>query len=251
MTNGSERNVQEAKPQSEGLARNVIRLDCIDRQMLETEPYGWAFVEDLFSVSDAKQLAETFPRDHFKTVAGYDGEKGYEYEARSLVEMGADLPCHAESLTPAWRQLAEDLVSPAYRSALTRLTGIDLAHAPMEANVFHYGPGAWLGPHVDLKDKIVTHVFYFNSSWSEKDGGCLMILGSSEMSDVVRVVSPVVGSSVVLVRSAKSWHAVSRVASGCRRSRRSLAVTFYHAGSISTMWPPGDQTPLHNYREPD
>ena len=253
MADGPTSNGQERTRDSEGgrVAQKVIRLDRIGGKMLATEPYGWAFVDDLFSVQDAKQLAETFPRDHFKTVAGYDGEKGYEYQARSLVEMGADLPCRAESLAPAWRQLAEDLLSPAYRSALTRLTRVDLTRAPMEANVFHYGPGAWLGPHVDLKDKIVTQVFYFNSSWSEEDGGCLMILGSSEMEDVVRMVRPVVGSAVVLVRSAKSWHAVSRVAAGCRRSRRSIAVTFYHPGSISTMWPPGDQTPLHFYREPD
>ena len=51
----------------------------------------------------------------------------------------------------------------------------------------------------------------------------------------------IVGNSSVLVRSEKSWHAVSRVAESSRCSRRSVTVTFYRPGSVSTMWPPGSQ----------
>ena len=196
-------------------------------------------------------LAATYPRDHFKTVAGNDGEKSYEYEARSLIKMAAKIPTNAEELSPAWRQLADDLLSPAYRAAMTKLTGRDLANAPVEVNVFHYKPGAWLGPHLDLKSKIVTHVFYFNKTWNMADGGGLTILRSSNMSDVVTEVSPIVGNSSVLVRSEKSWHAVSRVADGCRRSRRSMTVTFYHPGSPSTMWASDDMSPLHTYSGTD
>lgn len=42
-------------------------------------------------------------------------------------------------------------------------------------------------------------------------------------------------------------HAVTPVVKNCRLSRRSLTATFYHPGSVSTMWPPGDATPLHDY----
>lgn len=225
----------------------MIDLTRIGRQSLSTQPYEWAFVDGLFDGRDAAELVASFPCDNYKTVSGYDGEKGYEYEARSLVGMGASVPSHAENLSPAWRQLAEDLLSPAYRAAIARLSGRDLDSLAMEANIFHYGPGAWLGPHVDLKEKVVTHVFYFNETWNIEDGGCLTVLRSSNMKDEAASVAPVVGSSVLLVRSEKSWHAVSPVAEGCTRSRRSMAVTFYSPGSVSTMWPPGDRTPLHWY----
>lgn len=216
-----------------------------------THPYNWAFVNGLFIPEDAAALASTFPRDNFKTVAGYDGEKGYEYEARSLIHMGSEAPSHADQLSPSWRGLAADLLSPDYRRAMTHLTGCDLTHVPVEVNVFHYGRGAWLGPHVDLKDKIVTHILYFNEAWDKKDGGCLTVLQSSDMSEVFADISPVIGNSAVLVRSEKSWHAVSRVTEDCHLSRRSMTVTFYHPGSISTMWPPGDTTPLHRYNGTD
>src|SRR5260221_4958922 len=44
-----------------------------------------------------------------------------------------------------------------------------------------------------------------------------------------------------------SWHAVAPLVQNCRLSRRSLTATFYHPGSVSTMWPPEDVAPLHDY----
>jgi hypothetical protein len=154
----------------------MINLSRLTPETLASEPYRWAFVDQLFASPDAGALVETFPRDHFKTVTGYDGEKGYQYEARSLIAMGADTPTHPEFLSPAWKDLAEDLLSKDYRDAMTELTKVELRNLAIEANVFHYGRNAWLGPHVDLPDKIVTHIFYFNETWDERDGGCLTIL---------------------------------------------------------------------------
>jgi hypothetical protein len=225
----------------------MIDLNRISGQHLETEPYRWAVVDGLFSPRDAAALATTFPRDHFKRLADYGGEKDFEYEARALIGMGASCVSRPEELSTAWRGLADDFLAPGYRAALSSLIGLDLGTAPLEVNVFHYPPGGALGAHPDLRDKIVTHVLYFNPSWNDEDGGCLTILRSADPQDVVRRVSPVVGNSAVLVRSDDSWHAVSPVAKSCRLSRRSLTATFYHPGSVSTMWPPGDATPLHAY----
>lgn len=229
----------------------MIDLTQIARHTLQTQPYAWAAVGNLFAPRDASNLAATFPCDHFKSVVGYGGEKDYEYEARALIPMGAETIAYPEELSAAWLSLAHDLLAPAYRAALSLLTGRDLTTAPLEVNVFHYGPGACLGPHPDLADKIVTHVLYFNQSWNRADGGCLNILRSADAADMAAEVLPIVGNSVVLVRSENSWHAVSRVVDGCHRSRRSLTATFYQHGSVSTMWPPGDTTPLHNYSAAD
>ena len=176
----------------------MLDLTRFTSQTLATDPYRWALVDQLFSAADAKVLVETFPRDHFKTVRGYDGEKGYEYEARSLVYLGATNLTLPQSLSLAWRSLTEDLLSSAYRDAMSQLTGVDVSTLPMEANAFHYGRSAWLGPHVDLEDKLVTHVLYFNESWSENDGGCLTILSAGDMIGLMeiaasRVLKPLCG----------------------------------------------------------
>ncbi|MBI5157020.1 MAG: 2OG-Fe(II) oxygenase [Acidimicrobiia bacterium] len=229
----------------------MINLASIEHAVLHSHPFEWAHVTGLFSPHDADALASSYPRDNFKTIAGYDGEKGYEYEARSLIHMGAETPSHGEGLSPAWLQLAHDLMSAEYRSAMSRLAGRDLSDALTEVNVFHYTPGSWLGPHLDLPTKIVTHVFYFNRAWNAADGGCLTILRSKDMADTAEVIPPLLGTSSVLVRSDRSWHAVSRVAEDCQRSRRSMTVTFYRPGSPSTMWPPAETPALHAYEGRD
>ena len=225
----------------------MIQFARLDPKLLSTEPYKWAFIDGLFEPQDAAALAATFPHDNFKTVRGYDGEKGYAYEARSLIGMGEDAPSHVEYLSPSWRRLADDLLSPSYRAAMARLVGHELDLLLMEANVFHYGSGAWLGPHVDHKEKLLTHVLYFNETWDMNDGGCLTIMRSSDVASKVSQVAPVVGNSVTIVRSGKSWHAVSPVVTRCQHSRRSLTVGFHRPGSVSTLWPTGDKTLLHQY----
>ncbi len=229
----------------------MLDLTQIARRTLQTEPYAWAEIGGLFAPQDAEALAATYPRDHFKTVSGYDYEKSYEYEVRALLSLGQDTVAYAADLSVAWRELAHDLLSPAYRRTMSLLTGYDLMSSPLEANVFHFGPGACLGPHLDLPAKLVTHVLYFNRTWNSADGGCLSILRSGDPTDVAAEILPLVGNSSVLVRSDRSWHAVSPVVDGCHRSRRSMTVTFYSPGSVSTMWPPGDPTLLHRYDAAD
>lgn len=225
----------------------MIDWDRFAQQSLHTHPYHWAVLDRLYAPADAAALAKTFPHDHFKRLSDYGGEKDFEYESRELIGMGASSISNAAHLSSAWRALASDLLSREYRTAMSALLGIDLGDSTLEVNVFHYPPGGSLGPHPDLRDKIVTHVLYFNETWNDADGGCLTILGSSNAADVVATVSPIVGNSAILVRSDNSWHAVTPVVKGCRSSRRSLTATFYRPGSISTMWPPGDIPQLHDY----
>lgn len=225
----------------------MINLDTIARHSLHAHPFRWAEIGNLYHPDDAAALAATYPVDHFKVVQGYGGEKDYEYEARQLIAMGRGEPVNPQNLSPQWIRLAQALRSPAYRQAIETLTGLDLSHSPLEVNVFHYGPGANLGPHPDLADKLVTHILYFNETWCPSDGGCLQILTSPAPDAIFREIPPVVGNSAVLVRADNSWHAVSRVVDNCSVSRRSVTVTFYRPGSTSSMWPEGDDTPLHSY----
>jgi|GEM_PF-290914 len=225
----------------------ILNLDPIGARPMNEVPYRWAAIDRLFSAEDAARLATAFPSDKFRDVAGHDGEKGFQYAARSLIHMGASEPSHPSGLDPSWLALAGDLLSPEYRDALSRASGLDLSAADMEANVVHYGPGAWLGPHVDLQEKILTHIFYFNVAWDPGEGGCLNILASKDPDDRVAEIQPLVGNSSLLVRSDRSWHSVSPVAPGCATSRRSLNVIFHLPGSVSTMWPPRARVRLRDY----
>jgi hypothetical protein len=124
----------------------MIDFSRISRHRLRTDPFRWAFIDEIFSPADAAALADTFPRDHFKRHSYYGGDKDSEYEARALVGMGQHLLSSVESLSSQWRALGNDLISTDYRAAISSLTGIDLSSAPLEVNVFHYPPGGLLRP---------------------------------------------------------------------------------------------------------
>jgi hypothetical protein len=158
----------------------MLDLSRLTPAALKAHPFSWAEIGGLYSPEDAAALAASFPHDHFKTVSGYGGEKNYDYEARALVSMGTHAIAFPEELSEAWLELAQDLGSAGYREAMSEMTGIDLRSVPMEVNVFHYGPGASLGAHPDLPDKLVTHILYFNESWDRNDGGCLSILRGND-----------------------------------------------------------------------
>ena len=241
-------NGKPAKPEQ---SRRIINFEAIRNHRLETVPYRWATIGNLFDPESARRLTATYPRDHFKTVAGHNGEKSFQRQARSLIPMGADAAADPGNLSEAWRTLAADLLSPEYRAAMSALTGHNLADALLEVNLFHDGPDCCLGAHQDLPDKLVTHVLYFNRSWNTSDGGCLTILRSKNVADRVAEVLPVVGNSAVLVRSDQSWHAVSRVVNESASSRRSVTVTFYRPGSAGTMQPLYNTAPLHRFQSAD
>lgn len=225
----------------------MIDFAKISNNTLNTQPYPWAEINSLFFITDAADLVKSYPMDHYKTVEGYDGEKGYFYEARSLISMGGSSLSFANELSPSWYDLGQDLLSSQYREAMSMLTGYDLTHTPFEANLYHYNSGAYLGPHRDLPEKLVVHVLYFNEYWGVENGGCLHILNSADSRDIAVQVLPVVGNSAVFVRSDHSWHEVTQVKNMASESRRSLVVTFYKTGSISTMWKPREKASLHTY----
>lgn len=226
-------------------AGDILRMRRLLDARLERSPFDWAAIDGLYAEPDAADLARTYPHDHFKTVSARGGEKDYDYEVRELVRMRDTVVSRPDHLSPAWRRLAEDLRSPQYRDLVSMLTGVDLRDAPLEVNVYHFGPRALLGAHTDLPDKLVTHVLYFNEGWDPATGGCLSILGSADPADVVTEIQPLVGGSALLVRSDSSWHAVTPVAADSARSRRSVTVVFYRPGSTTPMWPDDDPAPLH------
>jgi hypothetical protein len=229
--------IAELEAQLHGTEPPILDVGSILRATGHEVPFQWAEIDGLFAADDAARLTSSYPTEGFSRIAGYGGEKDYEYDARELVPMGSDRTSAAESLDPAWLALATSLRSEPYRLALSLLTGVDLADAALEVNVFHYGPGSSLGPHRDLPDKILTHVLYFNETWDLADGGTLAILRSEDIDDGAADVLPVIGRSAVLVRSEASWHAVRPVVAGVATSRRSVTATFHRPGSVSSMWP--------------
>src|SRR5258708_15495583 len=168
----------------------MINWTSISQHALETEPYRWAVISGLYASAEAAALAATFPRDHFKRLSDYGGEKDFEYESRELVAMGAGAISRPERLSKTWRTLAGDLLSPEYRAAVSALIGVDLSSAPLEVNVFHYPAGGSLRPPLHLPHKNGTHRLYLHETWDGAKGGFPPNPPPLQAEDVLPSVAP-------------------------------------------------------------
>jgi hypothetical protein len=141
-------------------------------------------------------------------------------------EAGRSTLVHEDSLAPIWRRFGEDLLSDAYRAAISELTQVDVSSAPLQAD-FEVGElGSWYHAHRDLGRRAVSHIFYFNPQWEAEWGGNLRLLEGRDIDMVVAEVAPVSGTSVLMVHRNDLWHGTLPL----RRpgvERRSLHVWFW------------------------
>jgi hypothetical protein len=209
----------------------------LERSGLDETPFPHSVVEGLLADDVLRRLAAQFPTSGWHERAGDDGEKSWHNQVLNLVTLGREANADRTALTGPWGELARALLSDQYRRAVSHHTGVDLEAASIDANLFLYGSDEWLGPHLDLASKIVTHVIYFNSDWRPDYGGCLRILRSKDASDCHREILPTLGRSVFLVRTDHSWHEVRRVTAASARPRRSVQITFWSPGSELAMGP--------------
>jgi len=227
----------------------MIDLDALAATPLQQVPYDWALVDGAFERERAPALIDTFPTRDFWQIAGHDGEKSYTYDARPLVICGADHAVELSPLSEPWQEVVDDLLSPGYREALSTAIRRPLDDAVMEANIWRWPNQAHLGPHLDMTEKIVTHVFYLNAGWNPWWGGCLRILNSKDEDDLASEIPPLLGNASILVRSDRSWHTVSPVGAA-PVPRRSLIVTWLHAGSESPTWYEDADGAVRTFAEP-
>jgi SM-20-related protein len=227
----------------------MIDFGAIAATPIEREPFQWALVDRALDPARAAGLIDTFPLDDFWRLSHDDGEKSYTYAARPLVILGHDRPANLSPLPDPWQELMGDLLSPEYRAALSGYLGEAMDDAPMEAAVWRWDRSAELGPHLDMADKIVTQVFYLNAGWNPWWGGCLRILRSQDENDLAAELPPILGTSSILVRSERSWHSVSPVASP-PVPRRSVIVTWFRPGCTSPSWYEDENGAVQSHARP-
>jgi hypothetical protein len=199
---------------------------AIDRTRLGTDPFRWGVVHGLIERERHRRLADEFPTVGFERMRRREGsDKRYEAWFRAVKDPTA--PEDLTGLGPAWVELVAELGSAEYRGSLGRCLGVALDDHLLEITLWRYGAAHFLGPHTDIETKRVAHLMYFNEAWDPTWGGCLRILRSRNIDDVVREIPPTFDESVILVRSNDSWHGVSEVTVAAVAERKVLQVSFW------------------------
>ena len=119
-----------------------------------------------------------------------------------------------------WQAFIEEIETGThYKNFLTTLYG----ETPKISYSWHVGiPGSEVSPHVDSKNKMGTHIFYFNTSedWNPAWGGELIVLGNKISTDQNPEfehfghqvpISIVDNRSFVFKNNPEAWHGVKKL----------------------------------------
>ena len=186
---------------------------------MRVDPWDHVWTKCLFPVRVYDALTASFDQISMARYKKERTDKSYSFSSALL----QDRFCSADQ---PWQQIANVLQGSKYREAVARLAGMNLTGARVTLNMWEYGPGDWLGPHLDHPDKLVTQVFYLSPDWKTSDGGRLMILDGDSTSELVSYAPAVFGSSFIFIRSDRSWHAVEPIAKS-GGLRRSMTLTYW------------------------
>lgn len=155
----------------------LLDLDVLRPDAVQMQPYQWASVGGLLDLDAAGEFRDVFPSEGFFPNEGHDGEKSYRHRMRPLLTQGADRCAPSAPPEEVWHRLVAELLAPEFRIAMGRMLGADVSRCGVEASLFRYGAGDWLGPHRDLPAMLASLIVYLNDGgWDRETGGCLRIL---------------------------------------------------------------------------
>ena len=194
-------------------------IESIQSARMNAVPWGFAYFDRALPTNLASSLSPLFADTALAACERNEGPKSYRFLTATL-----DASTHVPNAAGA--VLLDFLRGQEYRSLIAELTGVPLKGRDATVNLWEYRCGDWLAPHVDKPDKLVTQIFYLTEHWSDGDGGRLLVLADSDLRSLVHALPPRFGSSVVIVRSDNSWHAVEQVLPDAA-PRRTLTVTFW------------------------
>ena len=203
----------------------MLNIDAIRKGNMFDSPFRWGLIHDALPAGTALQLAREFPRSGFQ----YRKHKLGRFCRRPLYVLPDSELRDVDDLSAGFRELAVELNSAEYRNALSELISVDLSNAPIEASFWRYDHAISFVPHLDLRGKIVTQVFYLNEEWPHKWGGSLRILHGNDIEDVAFQISPRSNVSTIVMRSENSWHGITPISADTTDSRNTLTVHFYHS----------------------
>jgi SM-20-related protein len=161
-----------------------LSYDLIEQTPLEKEPFEYVVVPNCVTAAELRKIGADFP-----PVLG----------AGSHPPSELDIKGH-------FAGLLQELAGAAFRKAVERKFGIDLAQRPTMCTVRGYVQKKDGSIHTDSKTKIITVLLYLNEGW-DNDGGQLRLLrNGSDLEDYVAEVPPTNGTLLIFRRSDNSWH---------------------------------------------
>jgi hypothetical protein len=115
-------------------------------------------------------------------------------------------PIRRLSYGAAFRAFIDELQSVEFREAFEGKFKIDLAAKPTTITVRGRCAGKDGQIHTDSVSKIITVLFYLNSSWEVQGGRLRLLRCGNDLNDMITEVPPIEGTMLAFKRAENSWH---------------------------------------------
>ncbi|MEH1827097.1 MAG: 2OG-Fe(II) oxygenase [Nostoc sp.] len=219
----------------------MLNLDAIRNGVIQEYPYHWIFFDNLIAKPQLIELFNSFPYEKFPERPG-----------GLILDQGAEVVTNAEKfydatknkcyippspkLNSVWQTLVDELISPAYREAVTKLTRLNLDRHLIRISLSQLDSTAnkSLAPHKDSwfvnnrnSGMALSHLFYLSEDWNSEWGGSLQILENEQRESVFQEILPQLGNSVLFVCEHNAWHVVAPISPLALCKRQHLMVRFY------------------------
>lgn len=219
----------------------MLNLDAIRNGVMQEYPYRWIFFDNLIPQPQIIELLNSFPYEKFpKRPGGLILDQGAEVVEN--VEKFHD-PVKSKfyiypspKLNSVWQTFIDELVSPAYREAVAKLTELNLERHLIRISLSQIDStvNKDLAPHKDSwfvnnrdSGMALSHLFYFSEDWDAEWGGSLQILRNEQRESVFQEIPPFNGNSVLFLCEHNAWHLVSPISPLAPRPRQFLMLRFY------------------------
>lgn len=222
--------------------------ECFNQQLVRDfdktlftarQPFPWYNFQSLLTDEMFQSLYDEFPAlDFFEQHEGMVRKYGQRSHDRYYLayeetiykkeegeqEGGSDLKkgvIDHEQLSPSWQKFMDALLSDSgYRQFICNL--LEVKHFTARYAWHVATAGRSVSPHIDARNKIGTHIFYFNTAadWQPDWGGSTLVLGDKnyegmnpEISDfgTVDAVEVMDNRSFLFKNQPEAWHAVDTI----------------------------------------
>ncbi len=224
--------------------------DLAAGRLHQAAPFRHAALDTLLSPEAFDRLQAEYPAlELFERHVGLPRRFGQAPHDRLYLELETSLYHQGDAaapgviamrdLSPVWQQFIDQLRAEPYRRAVL---GLLRARAAMLRFTWHVAfTGCSVSPHRDAREKLGTHLFYFNTEreWSPDWGGSTLLFGRRTASTMnpgfdqfeSATAAPFLGNQSLIFRNQRAaWHGMKPLAAPAGSYRKIFAVVFDRPG---------------------
>lgn len=165
------------------MAEEIINYTVIDNADVNSSPYPYFAIDNIFNEDRHSSLLEDFPK----------------------INSGGSFPLSSLEIKGSIKELVKEIESDKFRNVFAKKFNVDLSNKPLIITTRGFSRSKDGKVHTDSKTKLITILIYFNDGW-EFNTGKLRILNSDHLDNYASEFSSSIGQLIAFKVTDNCWH---------------------------------------------